>query len=286
MPEQCVHESTIADAAARFAAGEPVLLAGADGSDAVIAARAVGIDEPALATLYGLGGGMVVIASEPGSRAATLAAPDHVHVERSPERDPDTLDGPGMAIELAHLSGLEPAVAFSRVLDASGAPVPIAAALEDPRLGALARARPNELRGLALARRLQHEAVECGLPTRLGQFRAVGHAAAGDGEVTIALVHGAVTSGSVVRSHVACLLGDTFGSLLCGCRAALEDATREIAAAGSGVLVYAKPADGDPFACPQGREVDPAVVAALLRHAGLAQDVAGSASETDAEAAA
>ncbi len=66
------------------------------------------------------------------------------------------------------------------------------------------------------------------------------------------LVHGEpwTREHPVIRRHTACLLGDTFGSLLCDCRDRLERATEEILSAGAGILVYLKPDGADPFACP------------------------------------
>lgn len=124
----------------------------------------------------------------------------------------------------------------------------------------------EELRELALSRLIDEHAVDCQLPTQAGEFRAVGHATAPDGEVTVALIHGRPGDAAPVRTHVHCLLGDTFGSQLCNCHADLQAALAEILAAGAGVLVYVKPAGLDPLRCPSERVVDPALVGALLRH--------------------
>jgi hypothetical protein len=127
----------------------------------------------------------------------------------------------------------------------------------------------EELRELALTRLLDEHAVDCQLPTTLGDFQAVGYGTAADGEVTVALIHGRPDAESPVRTHVHCLLGDTFGSGLCSCRADLEAAIKDVLAARAGVLIYVKPAGGEPFACPADREVDPALVSALLRHVNV-----------------
>jgi GTP cyclohydrolase II len=97
------------------------------------------------------------------------------------------------------------------------------------------------------------EPVEIQLPTRAGEFRAVGHGYPEDGGVTFALIHGdlAIEEARIVRSHTACLLGDTFGSLLCDCRERLEDSIQEILDAGAGVLLYRKPPVSD-LSCPNG----------------------------------
>jgi hypothetical protein len=74
---------------------------------------------------------------------------------------------------------------------------------------------------------------------------------------------------ALVHTHVACLLGDTFGSLLCDCHERLDGAARAIVAAGAGVIVYVKPRPADPFVCPAGAPVDPALAQGLLGRAGL-----------------
>ena len=74
-------------------------------------------------------------------------------------------------------------------------------------------------------------------------FRAVGYAPADGDPVTIALIHGdpAAREMPLVHVHVACLFGDAFGSLLKPIRAS----------------------------CVRGEPVDAALVAGLLRAAGV-----------------
>jgi GTP cyclohydrolase II len=98
--------------------------------------------------------------------------------------------------------------------------------------------------------------AEADFPTRWGAFRilgfegqpeqprACGEAAAGGedkGEVEglVALVMGDIHSTPpLVRIHSQCLTGDVFGSLRCDCRLQLEQAMRQIAAEGAGILLY------------------------------------------------
>jgi hypothetical protein len=95
------------------------------------------------------------------------------------------------------------------------------------------------------------------------------------GETALTLVHGEPQldpSTAVIHTHIACMLGDTFGSTLCDCRARLERATREIVAAGNGVIVYVRPSAADPFRCPAGRELDRTLTRRVLVDAGLGAD--------------
>ena len=73
----------------------------------------------------------------------------------------------------------------------------------------------------------------------------------------------------LVHVHVACLFGDAFGSLLCDCRRELDSAASAIARDGAGVIIYAKPREATPASCARGGPVDAALVAGLLRAAGV-----------------
>ncbi len=203
------------------------------------------------------------VAADPGSGPEDLTVPGHVHPARI---DPAAPGAPSRALELARAAGEPAAVALSAVRDRAGRPVSLAQALTDPRLRALAVAPAVALRSRAVARELVSTAVTCELPTRLGAFTAVAHAVAPAGDVVVALIHGdpGARPRPLVASHVACLLGDTFGSLLCPCHAELEQASRAIIEDGAGILLYVKPLLDDPFACPRGRAVDPALAGALV----------------------
>jgi GTP cyclohydrolase II len=81
------------------------------------------------------------------------------------------------------------------------------------------------------------------LPTRWGQFRALGfERMAGDElETAVALIMGDISSGvPLVRIHSQCLTGDVFGSLRCDCGGQLDYAMRAIADEGAGILIYEK----------------------------------------------
>jgi 3,4-dihydroxy 2-butanone 4-phosphate synthase / GTP cyclohydrolase II len=288
--------------AERFAAGEPALVAGLGGEEAVVAIAAAQADITGLEAVHELGGDMVVLGLESAiaerlqlsaPRGATrrrsglqLATPidatdcrdgwsltDRVHTIRvaaDPETHPRDLTVPGhvhagrvdgfasrapaVALELARAALQPAAVVLSSVLDRTGRPVSLASAQRSDRLRALPVAPVEELYGLAAARaRPELEPVRCTLPTRLGDFRVLATTTADGGEVTVTLIHGepAERSDAFVHTHVACLLGDTFGSLLCDCHDRLGRAADAILARGAGMIVYVKPAVDNPFACPR-----------------------------------
>ena len=79
------------------------------------------------------------------------------------------------------------------------------------------------------------------LPTRYGEFHAVGFWNPVDGKEHAAFVHGheAVDGEAVpVRIHSECLTGDAIGSLRCDCRDQLEASLRQLAAMPYGILLY------------------------------------------------
>jgi 3,4-dihydroxy 2-butanone 4-phosphate synthase/GTP cyclohydrolase II len=206
--------------------------------------------------------------ADPGCEPGAITSPGHVHTAIVSEGGGEA---PALALELAWLADCGPALALCPAVDAAGRPLSLNAARRQPPLAGLPCAPALELRSRAVTRELERSDVECFLPTPLGAFRAVA-LTHGEEQVALALVYGdpaADPGRAIVHTHAACMLGDTFGSLLCDCRERLLRATREIAAAGSGVVVYLRAAGEDPFSCPAGRPVDPSLALGVLAGAGL-----------------
>jgi GTP cyclohydrolase II len=86
------------------------------------------------------------------------------------------------------------------------------------------------------------QAAEADFPTEYGHFRIFGFEAKAGNRVeeAVVLIMGDVRSGEppLLRIHSQCLTGDVFHSLRCDCRAQLEIALREVAAAGRGLIIY------------------------------------------------
>lgn len=78
------------------------------------------------------------------------------------------------------------------------------------------------------------------MPTAYGDFMLHLYRALTDGQHHVALVKGDVAgrSGVLVRVHSECLTGDVFGSCRCDCGPQLQQAMRQIAEEGRGVIVY------------------------------------------------
>jgi 3,4-dihydroxy 2-butanone 4-phosphate synthase/GTP cyclohydrolase II len=213
-------------------------------------------------------------AADPDCRATDLSVPGHVHPAAVTTA---ATPAAAAALELARRYGSAPAVALSAVTGGDGMPVGLLAAQRTRELRRLPHVSSAHMRAEALTRRTEGRIVDCALPTRDGAFRAI---ALDDGPVdpthgsAVALVHGdpAATASPVVHVHPACLLGDTFGSLLCECQAELTGAADAILAAGAGVIVYVKPGVEDPnrrYHCGRDTPVDRAPVLALLRACGV-----------------
>ena len=82
--------------------------------------------------------------------------------------------------------------------------------------------------------------AEADLPTEYGDFKIAGYINDITGEHHVALIKGDIGNGEDVlcRVHSECLTGDVFGSKRCDCGKQLEQAMRQIAKEGRGVLLY------------------------------------------------
>jgi 3,4-dihydroxy 2-butanone 4-phosphate synthase/GTP cyclohydrolase II len=78
------------------------------------------------------------------------------------------------------------------------------------------------------------------LPTEYGDFTLHLYRSKVDGQHHLALVRGEVSGKNnvLVRVHSECLTGDVFGSYRCDCGPQLHQAMRQVADAGTGVIVY------------------------------------------------
>lgn len=78
------------------------------------------------------------------------------------------------------------------------------------------------------------------LPTKYGEFRAMGYVNQLNGEHHVALVKGDIGNGEDIlcRVHSECLTGDAFGSLKCDCGQQFAAAMNSIEKEGRGILLY------------------------------------------------
>ena len=94
--------------------------------------------------------------------------------------------------------------------------------------------------------KLVKRVAEARIPTDWGEFTCYVYESVLDGEQHVAFVKGAVQGEDdvLVRVHSECLTGDVFGSLRCDCGIQLDQAMRQIAEEGLGVLVYLRGHEG------------------------------------------
>ncbi|TWS18234.1 bifunctional 3,4-dihydroxy-2-butanone-4-phosphate synthase/GTP cyclohydrolase II [Tsukamurella asaccharolytica] len=190
--------------------------------------------------------------ADPSSTVADFTRPGHVVPLRA--KDGGVLRRPGhteAAVDLATLAGLAPAGVICEIVSE-----------KDP--GGMAKS--DELRvfaddhGLAMisiadmiAWRRKHEkhvvqVASARIPTRYGDFQAVGYTSIYDDVEHVALVKGDITADDgadvLVRVHSECLTGDVFGSLRCDCGPQLDAAMELVAQEGRGVVLYMRGHEG------------------------------------------
>lgn len=184
----------------------------------------------------------VQVLIDPASTPADLTHPGHMFPLRA--RDGGVLVRTGQteaSVDLARLAGLTPAAVICEVMAADGTMARM------PQLRRFARTHHMKIVTVdaIIAYRLRTErlverAGSSQLPTRHGEFTAIGYRTLIDSKEHVALVMGDLTTPepALVRVHDQCVTGDVFGSLRCDCGEQLEQAMRRVAEAGRGAIVY------------------------------------------------
>ncbi len=188
--------------------------------------------------------------ADPDATAADFTRPGHVVPLRA--KAGGVLRRPGhteAAIDLCRIAGLRPAGVLCEVV--SQKTVADMARLDE--LESFTAEHGLTLISIAdlIAYRRRHErqveaVAQARIPTRHGEFRAVGYRSKVDGRDHIALVAGELGAGEdvLVRVHSECLTGDVFGSQRCDCGAQLDAALAAVAAEGRGVVLYVRGHEG------------------------------------------
>ncbi len=181
-------------------------------------------------------------AIDPDASARDFVIPGHVHPLKA--RLGGVLERAGhteAAVDLARLAGLSPAGVICEIQNEDGSMA------RGPELRAYCAKHGLKLITIAdliAYRRLHDNLVErlvaTTLPTRFGDFEAVGFRSLLDDTEHVALVKGEVAGHEdvLVRVHSQCLTGDAFHSLRCDCGGQLEAALAAIESEGRGVLLY------------------------------------------------
>lgn len=186
------------------------------------------------------------------TRAEDLSRPGHIFPLRA--RDGGVLIRAGhteAAVDLMTLAGADPVAVIGEIVAPDGSMA------RGEQLLAFAREHDLPLLNIAdlvryrrATERLVERVATSTMPTAFGDFRAAAYRSTVDATEHLALVMGDVAAagrsqrGALVRVHSECLTGDILGSLRCDCGAQLEQAMREIAVEGCGVIVYLRGHEG------------------------------------------
>jgi 3,4-dihydroxy 2-butanone 4-phosphate synthase/GTP cyclohydrolase II len=186
------------------------------------------------------------------TRPTDLARPGHVVPLRA--KDGGVLRRPGhteAAVDLARMAGLRPAGVLCELVNDDGTMMRL------PTLEAFAAEHGLTLISIAelISYRRRYEqqvqrVAEARIPTRHGEFRAVGYQSRYDARDHIALVAGDIGQEGddgldvLVRVHSECLTGDVFGSQRCDCGPQLDSALAAVAHEGRGVVLYMRGHEG------------------------------------------
>ncbi|MGI8531596.1 MAG: bifunctional 3,4-dihydroxy-2-butanone-4-phosphate synthase/GTP cyclohydrolase II [Geodermatophilaceae bacterium] len=192
----------------------------------------------------------IQLLAAPDTGAADLTRPGHVVPLRA--REGGVLRRPGhteAAVDLAMLAGLRPAGVLCEIVSERNPG-------EMARLEELADfAVRHDLTLITIAdliayrRRTEkqvHRVAEARIPTRYGDFRAIGFRSDHDEREHIALLYGDLGDGEdvLLRMHSECLTGDVFGSMRCDCGPQLDAALAAVAAEGRGLVLYMRGHEG------------------------------------------
>lgn len=184
----------------------------------------------------------IQVLAAPRARPGDLVQPGHVFPLRA--RPGGVLQRAGhteAAVDLARLAGCRPIGVICEILNDDGSMARLPQLLKFARRHGL---RIGTIEDLIKYRRTRERLVErvetVKLPTACGDFSLHLYRSTLDGQHHLALVKGDVAGrpGVLVRVHSECLTGDVFGSLRCDCGPQLQQAMRQIAEAGRGVVLY------------------------------------------------
>jgi 3,4-dihydroxy 2-butanone 4-phosphate synthase/GTP cyclohydrolase II len=184
--------------------------------------------------------------ADPLSTPESFVRPGHVIPLRA--KAGGVLERPGhteAAVDLCRLAGLAPAGAIGELVNDDGTMMRLPEVLAT---GAVHDVPVITIEQLVAWRQLHdrvEQLAETTLPTRHGEFAAIGFRDRLTGDEHVALVSpkGATGPAPLVRLHSECLTGDAFGSLRCDCGPQLERSMERVAAEG-GVLVYLRGHEG------------------------------------------
>lgn len=185
---------------------------------------------------------------DPKAKPADLVQPGHVFPLRA--KSGGVLRRAGhteASIDLARLAGLNPAGVLCEILNADGTMARLPQLIKFRKKHGLKMCSIEDLIAYRRSReRLIEQEQVIQFPTAFGEFDLHMYRSLVDGAHHLALVKGQISKAktTLVRVHSECLTGDVFGSMRCDCGNQLHSALAQIAAAGSGVLLYMRQHEG------------------------------------------
>lgn len=180
--------------------------------------------------------------ADPNRKPADFGRPGHINPLYA--QDKGVLRRAGhteAAIDLARLSGLQPAAALIEILNPDGTMARM------PQLKEVAKEHGLKIITIKdlIAYRLQQESLvergeEADLPTEWGHFRIIPFRQKSNGLEHVAIIKGEWKADEpvLVRMHSSCATGDIFGSQRCDCGEQLHRAMQLIDKEGKGAVVY------------------------------------------------
>ncbi len=179
---------------------------------------------------------------DPNTKPEDLRRPGHIFPLRPKEGGVLVRSGHTEgAVDLARLAGLKSAGVICEIMKEDGTMARVPELVEFCKIHDLKLITIADL----IKYRRHHEKFvkkidSAQMPTKYGDFIAVGYESLIDGKGHVALVKGDLSSveAPLVRVHSECLTGDVFGSLRCDCGDQLDKAMQTIAKEEVGVLLY------------------------------------------------
>ncbi len=162
-----------------------------------------------------------------------LKAKDHGVLERNGHTE--------AAVDLARMAGFYPAGVICEIMNDDGTMARVPELMQfvkehDLKIITIEDLIAYKLRDNAMV--IREANLE--MPTKYGDFKAIGYVNKITKEHHIALIKGEIDSDEpmLMRMHSECLTGDVFGSLRCDCGDQLAEAMKRINKEGRGILIY------------------------------------------------
>lgn len=180
--------------------------------------------------------------ADPNSTPETFGRPGHINPLYAQDRGVLARAGhTEAAVDLARLSGLQPAACLIEILNEDGTMARM------PQLQVFAKEHGLKVITIKdlIAYRLKNECLveqgeEVDMPTEHGHFRLIPFRQRNNNLEHVALIKGSWEDNEsiLVRVHSSCMTGDIFGSMRCDCGEQLHQAMKMVEQEGKGVILY------------------------------------------------